>query len=428
LNKKVLIISPYFPPVNAADMQRVRMSLPYFAALGWDAEVVTVDETYADLGKDDLLLQNVPAFTKVHKVKALNKNWTRRIGLGSIALRSLWFYRRKVNSLLKNEKFDLVYFSTTQFPVCVLGAYWKKRFGVPYIIDMQDPWYTTYYQYKPKGQRPANYKIVYAMHKYLEAIAMKQVSGLISVSEKYIDELRHRYPSFNHVPTAVIPFGAFEQDFNTADDNKAGFEPILDPATINVVYIGRGGMDLDKAIKPIFEALKRGLTNEPDLFNRLKLYFIGTSYAAAGRAIPGFASLIAQYGLGGTVVEIPERISHYHMLITLQRANALFIPGSDHPAYTASKIYFYLLAKKPLMAIFNASSPALKVLQEYGVQNAYSYDKTEEIDLKIASFFKQVINAQSTVPAYPTDAVKKYSAENMTRLQCELFNRVNQKI
>ena len=93
---------------------------------------------------------------KIHQVKAFNKKWTSKFGLGSIALRSLWFYRKKVNQLLKKGHFDLIYFSTTQFPVCILGASWKKRFQIPYVIDMQDPWFSDYYENKPKEQRPAD--------------------------------------------------------------------------------------------------------------------------------------------------------------------------------------------------------------------------------------------------------------------------------
>lgn len=422
--KKVLIISPYFPPANAADMQRVRMSLPYFAAFGWDAEMVTVDEKYTDLLKDDLLLQSVPVNIKVHKVKALNKKRTAKIGLGGIALRSLWFYRQKINHLLKNEKFDLIYFSTTQFPICVLGAYWKRRFGVPYIIDMQDPWYSDYYTDKPKDQRPPKYKVAYLLHKYLEAIAMKHVDGLISVSESYITELRDRYPSLNQVPSAIITFGAFEPDFKIAADNKDKFNSLLDPATKNIVYIGRGSTDMYKAIIPVFDALSNGLNNEPGIFNRLKLYFIGTSYAPVGKEIKTIMPLAKQYGLQDNVIEIPQRISYYHTLLTLQQADALFIPGSEHPAYTASKIYPYLLTGKYLLAIFNAQSPALNTLKEYGVKNAYSYDATSEISLKINTFFKEVINGDLTIQEYDKEALKKYSAKNITKLQCELFNRV----
>ncbi|WP_246230541.1 glycosyltransferase family protein [Mucilaginibacter humi] len=137
--KRLLIISPYFAPLNTPDMQRIRTSLPYFKQYGWEAEIVTVDVQYCDMQTDDLLLQTIPADIKIHTIKALNKNITSKAGIGAIAFRSYWFYRKKVDELLRARKFDLIYFSTTQFPICVLGAHWKKQFGVPHIIDMQDP-------------------------------------------------------------------------------------------------------------------------------------------------------------------------------------------------------------------------------------------------------------------------------------------------
>lgn len=428
MNKKVLVISPYFPPANAADMQRVRMSLPYFACLGWDATIVTVDEQYTDIAKDDLLLQTVPDHIKIYKVKALNKKRTSKLGMGSLALRSLWFYRQKVNSLLKKEKFDLVYFSTTQFPVCVLGAYWKKRFGIPYIIDMQDPWYSEHYKSKPAHHRPPKYGVAYSLHKYLEAIAMKNVGGLISVSENYITDLQHRYPEISNIPSAVITFGAFEPDLKIAADNKAQFKSILDPSTKNVVYIGRGGIDLHKAIIPVFEALAKRLADKSGSFNKLKFYFIGTSYAPAGMGIQSIMPLAKQYGLESYVIEIPERISYYHTLLTLQQADALFIAGSDDPKYTASKIYPYLLTGKPLLAIFNSQSSATAILQEYESQHAYSYDATPALDLKVYDFLKQVLNGTIEMPEYNIQAIKKYSGQNMTMLQCAFFNKVTTKV
>lgn len=422
MNKRALIISPYFPPVNAADMQRVRMSLPYFREFNWDVEVVTVDEHYVNMAKDELLLQCIPTGIKIHKVKALNKKWTSKLGLGSIALRSLWFYRQKVNELLSKQKFDLIYFSTTQFPVCILGAYWKNRFGIPYVIDMQDPWHSDYYEDKPKHERPNKYWFSYRLNKYLEPIALKQADGLISVSEKYIDDLKNRYPQIKNIPAATITFGAFEPDIKIAIDNQSKFTALLDPAFKSIVYIGRGGSDLHQAVIPVFEALSKGLQEEPEIFNQFKIYFIGTSYAPAGHGIATILPLTAKYKLEDHVIEITDRISYYHTLVTLQHADGLFIPGSDDPAYTASKIYPYLLIKKPLLTIFNSKSPAMDVLADYGTLHAHSYDATPNIGLKINEFFKQIGN--DTKPMYNVDAAEKYSAKNRAKLQCDLFNRV----
>nr|WP_294794365.1 glycosyltransferase [uncultured Mucilaginibacter sp.] len=417
-------MSPFFPPCNAADMQRVRMSLPYFIDFGWQAEVVMVDERYSDMIKDELLTKSLPVDLKIHKVKALSKGITSKFGLGGLALRSIWFYKQKVDQLLKKEKFDLIYFSTTQFPVCILGAYWKKKFGVPYVIDMQDPWHSEYYKAKPKNERPPKYWFSYRLNKYLEPIAMRHVDGLISVSESYITDLKTRYTKIASIPSSVITFGYFEPDMDIALKNRDKFSSLLSPGCKNLVYVGRGGMDMQKAVKPVFHALKQFITSYPEA--RLKLYFIGTSYAPAGTGIATILPLAKQMGVEDSVIEITDRITYYHALVTLQQADALFIPGSDDPNYTASKIYPYLLAKKPLLAIFNPKSPALNELKLCGAQYAYGYDDAPELDKNLHRFFLKLMNDSFDPTEYDTQQLKQFSAQQMTKKQCQLFNQVVQ--
>jgi hypothetical protein len=400
------------------------MSLPYFAENGWNAEIVMVDEKYADIGKDPLLLQSVPANIKIHKVKALDKKWTSKLGLGSIALRALPFYRRKVNELLKSGKYDLIYFSTTQFQVCILGNYWKKRFKIPYVIDMQDPWHSDYYKNKPKDQQPKKYWFSYWMHKNLEPIAMKNVDGLISVSEKYIINLKNRYSEISGVPASVITFGAFEPDLQIANNNKEHFSSLIDAGSKNIVYVGRGGNDMHRALAVLFKAIKDGIDIDKKIFGQLRFYFIGTSYAPAGKGNPSIMPLAMQYGIEDYVVEITDRISYFHSIITLQQADALFIPGSDDPGYTASKIYPYLLVKKPLLAIFNEASSAINILKEYGLATVYSYQGADQNN--IIAFLKNVATGSLTTTTYQPDAIKKYSAANMAQKQCALFDKVLQ--
>ena len=255
-------------------MHRVRTSLPFFEQYGWAAEVVTVDTLYTDMVQDELLLQSVPSKIKIHKVKAFDKRRSSKLGLGSIALRSLWYYRQYVNKLLSQQHFDLIYFSTTQFPVCVLGVYWKKKFNVPYVIDMQDPWHSEYYQDKPQSQQPPKYWFSYRLNKYMEPAAIKNANGLIAVSGQYITDLQNRYPSIKNVPAATITFGMFPPDLDIAVKHRAEFKQLLNPSDINIVYVGRGGTDMHKAITPVFEALAQGLKTDPAFFSRLKFYFI----------------------------------------------------------------------------------------------------------------------------------------------------------
>ncbi|TWR25270.1 glycosyltransferase family 4 protein [Mucilaginibacter pallidiroseus] len=400
-------------------MHRVRTSLPYFKQFGWEAEIVAVQPLYTDIGTDDLLCTLVPKEVKIHYVRSLDKRITSKIGLGAVALRALPFYRAYVNKLLSCNKFDLIYFSTTQFPVCVLGPYWLNKFKVPYVIDMQDPWHSNYYQGKPRNEQPAKYWFSYRLNKFLEPVAMKAVSGLISVSEDYTDQLKNRYPNLQNVPAATITFGMYKDDVGVALENS--FPSILDKGKINIVYAGRGGADMHTAITPVFSTLSKLLQLQPNKFKNVRLYFIGTSYAPANKGTASFKALARQYGIEQYVIEQTNRLSYYHTLNTLSNADALFIPGSDDSRYTASKIFPYLMVGKPILGLFHPKSSALKILKDAGINTAYDFDTISEDN--ITAFINGALNKTSQTIYVNADVLKEHSAEYKTGLQCQLFEQ-----
>jgi len=426
--KKVLIISPYFSPANTADSQRVRMSLPYFEKFGWDAEVVAVDEQYVDSLKDSLLLQSIPATIKIHRIKAYSKKWTAKFGLGSLALRSLWYYLKKVNQLLSAQNFDLIYFSTTQFPVCILGAYWKKKFNIPYIIDMQDPWHTDYYKDKPRSQRPKKYWFSYRLNKYLEPIALKHADGLISVSKAYIDVLHQRYPLLIDKPNEVITFGAFEADFRIAKKNHTKLK-LTFPHTesnLNLVYIGRGGEDMRSSLELLFGAFKQGLDQLPQLFERIKIYFIGTSYAPAGKGILTIAPVAEKFGISSYVTEYTDRIGFYQSINNLHHADGLIIIGSEQAAYTASKVYPYILSEKNLLGIFNAESSAGKVILQCNAGHLITLNQSPmEAFETFKNYIEDILSHKK--PQTDWSAFQPYTANYLTKSQVDIFEKVIQK-
>jgi hypothetical protein len=139
----------------------------------------------------------------------------------------------------------------------------------------------------------------------------------------------------------VLPFPGSEGDFGHFQDIPASQLP-FDPndGLIHWVSIGRGGADLHTALRGLFEALARHAPQ--DLRQRLRLHFIGTSYAPTGRGIGTIAPLAADYGLEQLVEERIERLPLSLTLAALKRADALLVLGSNDPAYTASKLAPYL--------------------------------------------------------------------------------------
>ena len=414
-----------------ADSQRVRISLSFFKDFGWEAEVVCADEHGPDLEKDELLLQSLPSDCIIHKVGAFSKNWTSKFGLGSLALRSIWFYRKKVMLLLQAKNYDLIYFSTTEFPVCVLGRFWKKRSGVPYLIDMQDAWHSDYYQNKPKKDRPKKHWFSYRLHRFLEPLAMQNCDGLISVSQAYIDTLQQRYPALQTKPNAVIPFGAFEKDFEIARNNYAACLPALQPkpGKIQVVYVGRGGKDMQPAVGLIFEVLKEALQQDQETFGRLHFYFIGTSYAPKKLAEATIYPVAQQFNVQNQVTEITDRIGFYNTINTLLAADALLIPGSDDPAYTASKIYPYLLAEKPLLAVFHQKSSAVNLIQQCSPQSTVVTfpDQHETSKQKIRQALNSWANFSTTKNPVHRKNFQEFTAKQMTAKQVKIFEMITKR-
>ena len=110
--------------------------------------------------KVDPVLEFLSDACEVIRVKAFPLNKTRKFGLGNLGYRS-WFQLKKAgDKIFKNEKIDLVYFSTTVFPVMTLGRVWKKIQNTIYT-GHSDPWRNDFYLTQPKHNRPPKYKIAH---------------------------------------------------------------------------------------------------------------------------------------------------------------------------------------------------------------------------------------------------------------------------
>ncbi len=422
-----MIISPHFPPINAADMHRIRHSLPYFRNFGWDAEVITVKPEFVEsYSIDQLLVETIPKDIPVHYVDAWEINKTRKFGLGNVGMRSFFQFRKKGNELLKKKKFDLVYFSTTAFHVMALGPYWQRRFKIPFIVDIQDPWRNDFYLDKPASQRPKKFWFAYTIDKLLEAYTIPRADGVISVSVSYCKTFKERYKKLKYRECKVIPFGGSVMDFSVMENSAIQPGIQLDKNKINLVYIGRGGHDMNFVVKHFFEAIRKLSQGNDPTFSRIQCWFIGTSYALPGKGKKTIEPVAREMGLQN-VTEITDRIPFFETLKLMRTADVLFVPGSTDAGYTASKIYPYILAEKPLLAIFNKQSSVVDILKETGVGEVISFASTEDspalVD-EITESLKRLIQTRTHHFTYNRTAFDKYSAETMTRRQSDYFDNV----
>lgn len=403
------------------------MSLPYFQEFGWEPHILTVHPEYVEGFSDRLLEQTVPSNVTVTRTKALPVKYTRKIGLGSLGLRCLPYLLQAGNQILTKEKFDLVYFSTTMFPVMALGPRWRNHFKIPYILDFQDPWLSDY-DYS-RGFLPPGGRLKYGFSQFiarvLEPLVMRQVSHVISVSPEYPKTLLRRYAWLREEQFTVLPFGAAQQDFEllpTLRVKQTIFN--CNDGNQHWVYVGRGGDDMAFAVQSLFQALARVRKQQPQKFNNLRLHFIGTDYAPKNLARKTIEPIALECGVADIVQEYPQRIPYFEALQCLVNADALIVPGSDDPSYTASKIYPYILAQKPLLAIFHEKSSVVNVLRstKAGIVVTFTTeDQTSNVSQTIEANWLQFFPPPN--PTINWQAFKPYTAYEITRKQCTIFDQ-----
>lgn len=439
---RVLIISPHFPPTNCADHHRIRLVLPYMAENGWDAEVLAIESAQVASPVDPWLEAGLPSEVPVHRVMAMGLCWSRVPSFGSLGFRALRALQKRGDELLREGRFDLIYFSTTVFITHVLGPRWKKRYGVQFVMDYQDPWVNDYYREHPTVVPPGGrlkFGIMDYLHRKIEPRVLRACSGITSVSPAYPRQLSKRYPLLqidsdknvlekkHPLPALVIPFPGDQRDFDLVRLSEAK-QSVFDPTDgkQHWIYVGRGGEDMARAVRSLFSALSKLLERHSEERKTLKLHFVGTSYAAAGTGSKTIEPLASEFGLDDIVSEHADRIAYSETLRCLLDADALIIPGSDDPGYTASKIYPYLLAGRPLMAIFSKTSSVVDLIRDVGGGMVVSFTDNDEADTIGERILTEVFTEGLNIPRIPLDeiAFSPYTASYQAHRLCHFLEKI----
>lgn len=360
------------------------MMLPHLRALGWEPVVLAVHpDSVEGAVVEPLLERTYPADIRVIRVRGIRPALTRRLGFGSLWWRCGDALRKAGDALLAEGKFDLVFFSTTQFDAFTLGLRWKKRFGVPFVIDYQDPWVNDYY--RETGVRPPGGPLKFWLSQFTarrrEPRVLRAAAGVVSVSEAYGKALRARYPWLADSPMQTVPFGASALDMEQArlHPPAASLVPFGD-GLVHHVYAGRCGDDMRVALTVLFRAFALFLKTHPDAAARHRFHFIGTDYAPEPLRRQRVIPLAEQQGVARFVSEHCGRVPYFDALNYLAGADALVLVGSDDAAYSASKLYPCLLAGRPLLTIAHAASPMTSLAREQGLPATYGFQEAAEID------------------------------------------------
>jgi hypothetical protein len=422
--RTALIVAPDFPPSSLPCSIRPRLFASHLAEFGWRPVVIATRPEFYDFDIDPDNEALLPEGIEIIRTRALPARWMRRFGIGDIGIRSLWHSWREIRKLCRARKVDLIFISVPRNAPMVLGRLAHLRFGVPYVVDYQDPWITEVYWRMPAAQRPPKWPLAYAMARVLEPFAMRRVSHVTGVSEGTVRMVMENYPELSAVGTTALPFGAEPRDFEFLRAYPR-LNTCFDPADglAHLVYAGVYTAAMEPAMRCLFGGLRILRERNPALAARLRLHFVGTSYAA-GRAAKRVEPIAEEFGVIDLVRETTARVPYLDSLQLLLDAAGLIIIGTDEPHYTASKIYPYALAAKPILAIFHEQSSAVSSLAALTPARILTFaeGRSAESQAALAADDLEALIAVDRAPV-PQPA-EEHTARGMTAKLAGIFDQI----
>jgi len=362
--RRVLMVSPHFPPDSSAAAHRVRLLAPHLPNAGWRPTVVTVAADRYEGRLDPDLASLVPASLDVVRAPAWSAGWTRRFGIGDLGLRAFGGLRSVCRDLLQRFRFDALFITVYPVYPALLGPPLKREFALPFVLDYQDPWVGEWGRSVGGGRNGSpdlKSRMSRRIGQWLEPRAVHGADALVAVSQGTIDGIVDRIPDASRVPHDVIPVGFDADDFTRLAEPDGG-HGLFNPTDghIHLCYVGTLLPTGVETLRLLLTALSQARACDP-VARRLRLHFVGTSNQSAPdrlRVMP----TAEECGVADVVAEHPGRLDYLDALRVLRSASAILLLGNADEHYTASKLFPALIARRPLLALYNEFSSVVSML------------------------------------------------------------------
>jgi hypothetical protein len=429
--RRVLLISPHFPPDSTAGTHRVRLLAPYLQRYGWEPTVLTVESSAYEGVLDDELSTLLPAPVRVIRAPAFSTRVSRPLGIGDLGLRSFMGLKRKATELLRTEKFDALFITIFPAYTALLGPMLVRRFHIPFVLDYQDPWVSAWGSEVgggPKGKVDLKSRASRALAKWLEPHAVRAASAITAVSAGTYEPILARNPTIRPI-TDAIPIGAEPLDFR----RKSSTVGRTFDASDDLVHICYTGAMLPlgyETLRAVLRAAALLRDRQPKAFARLRFHFYGTSNQSTHtdelRVMPEAAAL----GLEKIVEEVPTRVPYSRAVRIQTDATVLLAMGSSERHYTASKIYPLLMAQRPLLAVYHEASTVVDALRRIARPPSVqliAYNDVERAESRVAAISDALL-ALATDPTWHEDdidasALAEFTAARLAARLADVFDR-----
>lgn len=425
MEKKVLIVSYYWPPAGGPGVQRWLKFAKYLPENGVEPIIYSPENANYPI-EDQSLLNEVPAEISVLKkpirepyalAKLFSKTSTKKISSGiisepkkqSVGQKLMLFVRGNffipdarvlwvkpsvafLSDYLNKNNIDTIITTGPPHSMHLIGLQLKKNLDVKWIADFRDPWTSIGYHKKLKLTRRAA-----AKHKALEKEVLNAADQIITTSFT----TKAEFKAITTKPIAVITNG---YDYEKVE--KLPLDEKFSMAHIGSLLSGRNPKNLWIAVAEL-------LSEEKGFASDFVLKLVG-------EVSEEVLFSIKSSGLENHIEEMGY-VDHLRAL-QIQRSSQLLllveINSEETKGIIPGKIFEYMISGRPILAIGPEGADIQKIVKETNTGEYFMYNEKEAIKQRILAHYKTY---KETTLKSNAIGLQKYSRKALTEQLARLI-------
>ncbi|WP_213280261.1 glycosyl transferase family 1 [Chryseobacterium indologenes] len=425
--KKILIITYYWPPAGGPGVQRWLKFAKYLPDFGWKPIIYTPENPSYPL-LDETLMKDVPENIEMVRTKiwepyqlaeklnksnkkfkagqfdvGKNQSWKSRLSIwvrGNFFIpdaRVFWV-KPSVTFLekyLKENKIDTIVTSGPPHSLHLIGLGLKNKIpNLKWIADFRDPWTEISYYKHLKLTKSSDKK-----HRQLESAVFKNAD--ITLATSYTDAENFRKAGANSI---CITNGFDESDSEESIKGQMG-------KAFTLSYIGV----LEQLRNPenLWKALDELVKENAEFATDFKLKFVG-------RIDDKILQSIENSSLKNHILNLGY-LAHGKAVEEMQNSDLLLItnfPNESSKGIIPGKIFEYLASGKQILSFGPNKADVAKILEETQAGKHFSYQDTETVKKFILEKFILWKNGNLLEN---TQHIEQFSRKNLTRQLSEIL-------
>lgn len=396
---RVLVITYFWPPASKASMHWQLKIVKHLPEFGWKATVLTVPDDTFEFRDDSLMIEVDPTldiikqkplgiFNIYKKFIGKDKNQpiidSETISKTNTGLKhkiAVWirmnifipdarvgWYKQAVtgaSEYLRKNKIDAIFSVGPPHSSHLISIRLSKKFGIPFIIVLQDPWSDIIYYNEFKRSR-----ITQAVDKYLEKKTLSLASQIVFVNNTTRDDYIRRYPDIKE-KVHVLYWGYSEENFEGINRSRKSNEELVIMHSGNIFDF----QNPTEFWKHLRFMLDNGI--------KIKLKFTGT-------VSPVIRNEIIKNNLAD-ITEYLGVVPYRQMLRELCNADVLLVCPTER-RHVPGKLFEYLRTGIPILAFNDENNEVNHLLKESNAGLLLPYNNNAAEFFDKLNLFKPDIN------------------------------------